>query len=371
MKVPFVSFAPMNAEYREEAISEFSAFFDSNYYVLGTGVATFEDAYARFNATRFCVGVGNGLDAIHLSLRALGISEGDEVIIPSHTYIATALAVTYTGATPVFVEPKPDTYNIDPEQIEAAITPSTKAIIPVHLYGQACEMEKIMEIADRFSIPVIEDNAQAQGATYNGRMTGSFGKVNATSFYPGKNLGALGDAGAITTNDADLFSQLKMLRNYGSKEKYNHEIIGYNSRIDEVQARMLSIKLKYLPQWSQARQYIANQYNELLKGIKEIKLPAIADGATSVYHLYVIEVDDRDGLQAHLSEMGITTLIHYPIPIHLQKAYAGLNMGVGSFPVAERLAKRILSLPLYPGISESQIGYVASVISNFYSGTKS
>ncbi|MCS6989731.1 MAG: DegT/DnrJ/EryC1/StrS family aminotransferase, partial [Chloroherpetonaceae bacterium] len=252
-KIPFLSFEAMNAQIRDEIHQAFERVFFSNWYILGREVANFEAEYAKWNQVRFCVGVASGLDALHLSLRALGIGKGDEVIVPSNTYIATVLAVSFVGATPVFVEPRLDTYNIDPERIEEAITPRTKAIMPVHLYGQACEMDRIMDIAKKYGLYVVEDNAQAHGATYNGKLTGSFGIVNGTSFYPGKNLGALGDAGAITTDDEALYRKCQTLRNYGSQKKYYNEIIGYNSRLDELQAAFLSVKLKYLEKWTEER----------------------------------------------------------------------------------------------------------------------
>ena len=365
-QIPFVSFAGMSRDFRDEALAEFEAFFDSMYYVLGPGVTAFEAAYAEFNQTEHCIGVSNGLEAIHMALRALGVGEGDEVIVPSHTYIATALAVTYTGATVVFVEPNEDTFNVEAAAIAAAITERTKAIIPVHLYGQACVMDPIMELAERHGIPVIEDNAQSQGATYRDRLTGTFGALNATSFYPGKNLGALGDAGAVTTNDAELAKVVTTLRNYGSERKYYNDRIGYNARIDEVQARMLTIKLRYLDKWNADRRRIAARYDAGLAGVSGVTTPHIAPGATSVYHLYVIKTDRRDELAAHLKAHGVATLIHYPVPIHRQEAYAHLGYGPGSFPVAERLADTILSLPLYPGLPDEDVDFVISCIKDFY-----
>lgn len=360
--IPFLSFAPMHNAVREEMKAAFEGVYDSHYYVLGEAVKRFEKEYAAFNHTEHCIGVSNGLDALHIALRTVGVGAGHEVIVPSNTYIATALATSYVGATPVFVEPDAATYNIDPAKIEAAITSRTRAIMPVHLYGQACNMERITAIAQKHGLYVIEDNAQSQGATFNGRLTGSWGHINGTSFYPGKNLGALGDAGAVTTADEELAAKAAVLRNYGSDKKYHNEVIGYNMRLDEMQAAFLSVKLRHLQQWTAQRQQIATQYNEALRDAEGITTPAVADGATHVYHLYVIRTTEREALQQHLSKNGVGTLIHYPIPPHLQGAYTHLGFSRGSFPVAEELAATSLSLPLWPGMTKEEVGYVAGVI---------
>lgn len=366
MKVPFLSFDATNDLVRSEMKQAFDEVFESKWYVLGEQVKQFEQAYARFNEVGHCVGVSNGLDALHLSLKALGIGRGDEVIVPSNTYIATVLAVSYVGATPVFVEPNPDTFNIDPRRIEQAITARTKVIMPVHLYGQCCEMDTIMEIARRYLLYVVEDNAQSQGATFNGRRAGSFGHLNGTSFYPGKNLGALGDAGAVTTNDSALAQKVTTLRNYGSNKKYFNEVIGFNMRLDELQAAFLQVKLQYLEQWTAERQQIAEWYTEALKGIDEVQLPLVAAGASHVYHLFVIRARERDNLQQFLEQNGIGTLIHYPIPPHLQEAYKELKYKPGDFPVAETIAGSCLSLPLWPGMKKEEVDRVSSCIKKFY-----
>ncbi|WP_460678614.1 DegT/DnrJ/EryC1/StrS family aminotransferase [Mucilaginibacter koreensis] len=363
--LPFVSFEHSNQQIKAEILAAFESFFDQRRYILGPTVERFEQEYAAFNRVNACVGISNGLDALHIALRAVGVTTGDEVIVPSNTYIATALAVSYTGATPVFVEPDMQTYNITAAGIEAAITPKTKAIMPVHLYGQCCEMEAIMALAEKHNLYVIEDNAQAQGASYNGKLTGSWGHINGTSFYPGKNLGALGDAGAVTTNNAELAKQAATLRNYGSQQKYHNEVIGYNMRLDECQAAFLSVKLKYLPLWTAQRQQIAAWYNEALQGIAGLTLPVIAPGATHVYHLYVVRLQERDALQKHLANANINCLIHYPIPPHLQGAYADLGFSKGSFPVAEEIADTCLSLPLWPGMQQSDVKLVADEIRAF------
>lgn len=355
MNIPFLNFEPMHNEVHDELQAAFNTVLKSNWFVLGNHVNQFETEYADFNQVKHVIGVSNGLDALHLSLLALGITKGDEVIVPSNTYIATVLAVSYVGATPVFVEPNIETFNIDVEKIEAAVTKKTKAIMPVHLYGQACQMDKIQELAVKYNLFIVEDNAQSQGASYNGKMTGTFGHVNGTSFYPGKNLGALGDAGAVTTNDEELAIKIRVLRNYGSNKKYFNETIGYNMRLDELQAAFLSVKLKQLAKWTAQRQEIAFHYNEFLKDIPGLILPKTAENATHSYHLYVIRTKNRDELQKHLTDNGIGTMIHYPIPPHLQEAYSHLGFKRGDFPIAEELADTMLSLPMWPGMSQKII----------------
>jgi dTDP-4-amino-4,6-dideoxygalactose transaminase len=365
MNIPFLNFSATHEPIRQQLHAAFDRVFDSQWFVLGKEVAQFEQEYAHFNETGHCVAVSNGLDALHLALKAIGIGPGDEVIVPSNTFIATLLAVSYVGATPVLVEPCIDTYNIDPAKIEAAITSKTKAIMPVHLYGQACEMDAIMEIANRHGLQVVEDNAQAQGARFRGRITGSFGVLSGTSFYPGKNLGALGDAGAVTTNDMALADQVKTLSNYGTKVKYVNESIGYNMRMDEMQAAFLREKLKHLNDWIRQRQQIAEWYNQALTGVESCILPAVHAEATHTYHLYVIRVKERDALQQHLTEQGIGTLIHYPIPPHLQQAYAHLGFKKGDYSIAETLADTCLSLPIWPGMTEAHVAYVSDHIRRF------
>ncbi|MXV52830.1 aminotransferase [Pedobacter sp. HMF7647] len=365
MNIPFLSFDHINKRIKSEITAAFEDFFDDAWYILGNRVKTFEEQYANFNQTGYCVGLSNGLDALHIALKTLNIGFGDEVIVPSNTYIATVLAVSYVGATPVFVEPDIKTYNLDPSLIEAAITPKTKAIMPVHLYGQACEMESIKTIAEKHNLFVIEDNAQSQGAAFKGKLTGSWGNINGTSFYPGKNLGAFGDAGAITTDDKELAEKAMSLRNYGSNKKYVNDIIGHNMRLDECQAGFLSIKLKYLREWTTQRQQIAAWYNEYLKDVPGITLPEIHKHATHVYHLYVIRTNKRDELQHRLADHGIGTLIHYPIPPHLQKAYQYLGFIKGDFPISEELADTCLSLPIWPGMTERQVEFICSKTCSF------
>ncbi|MFL5729498.1 MAG: DegT/DnrJ/EryC1/StrS family aminotransferase [Cytophagaceae bacterium] len=366
MKIPFLSFESTNEQIRKEVMQAVEKVFDAQWYVLGQHVKDFEHEYAVYNGARFCIGVANGLDALILSLKALDVKYGDEVILPSHTYIASVLAVSSVGATPVFIEPDIRTYNIDPLKIEAKITPRTKVIMPVHLYGQACEMDKIMEIAPKHKLFVVEDNAQSQGASFRGKLTGSFGALSGTSFYPGKNLGALGDAGAVTTDDESLALRISTLRNYGSEKKYYNEVRGINSRLDEIQAAILSVKLKHLSAWTQERQKIAGWYTQQLQELGDLILPYQAKDATHVYHLYVIRTEKRDLLQQYLGQQGIDTLIHYPVPPHLQKAYQDLRFSKGTFPLAEKIADTCLSLPLYIGMKEDEVSYVAGKIREFF-----
>lgn len=343
----------------------FEQVYDGYWYIMGKHLSQFEAEYAKFNNTDHAIGVSNGLDALHLALMALEIGEGDEVIVPSNTYIATVLAISFVKATPVFVEPDPFTYNISPANITLAVTSRTKAIMPVHLYGQACEMEAIMEIAAKHKLFVVEDNAQAHGATYKNKLTGSWGQINGTSFYPAKNLGALGDGGAITTNDDILAKKVLALRNYGSHTKYKNEVIGHNMRLDELQAAFLSVKLKHLTNWTEQSQTLAALYHNALQGLEGLVLPTTHPDAAHVYHLYVIRTQRRDALQQYLQEQGIGTLIHYPIPPHLQKAYQHLGYKKGEFPIAEEIAETCLSLPLWPGMERSDIDFITSKIRDF------
>ncbi len=364
--IPFLDLKIVNKPYEAELRQAFDDLINSGWYVLGKKLEQFEQAYANETRVKFCAGVSNGLDALHLCLRALGVGQGDEVIVPSNTFIATVLAVSYVGATPVFAEPDKRSYNIDPAEIEKKVTTKTRAIIPVHLFGHACEMDEIMRIAKHHNLYVVEDNAQAHLATYNGAVTGSFGNLNATSFYPGKNLGALGDGGAVTTNDEGLFSIVRNLRNYGSDKKYYHDHIGFNMRLDELQAALLHVKLKHLPNDTEKRQKAASIYNQMLSGVGDVLTPFVTDKATHVYHLYVIRTSKRDALQQFLKEKNIQTLIHYPIPPHLQKAYSSLGYRLGDFPIAEELALTSLSLPMWSEMPTKTIEEVADSIRDFY-----
>lgn len=366
MNIPFLNFEPSHSAIKAEMQAAFEAVYDGNWFIMGKHLTTFEQEYALFSNNKYAIGVSNGLDALVLSLRALGVGPGDEVIVPSHTFVASVLAVSHVGATPVFVEPDEQTYNLNPSLIAAAITKRTKVIMPVHLYGQACDMEAILRVAKEHNLFVLEDNAQAHGAGFKNKDTGSWGDISGVSFYPGKNLGALGDGGMITTSNAQLADQVKMLRNYGSTIKYKHEIVGYNMRLDEMQAAFLSVKLRYLPQWTLERQQIASWYNEALQGIGDIITPYVHSDSSHVYHLYVIRTQHRDALQAHLKEKGIGTLIHYPIPVHLQEAYQSLGYREGDFPIAEELSKTCLSLPVWVGMEKREIQYIIDNIETFY-----
>jgi len=360
-KVTFLDIKAPHVELRAELEEAYDRTLNSGWYILGNEVKQFEQEFAVYCEAEHCIGVGNGLDALHLILRAYGIGEGDEVIVPSNTYIATWLAASYAGATPIPVEPDGRTYNIDPMRIEAAITTRTKAIIAVHLYGQPADMDAINAIAKKHNLKVIEDAAQAHGAKYKGRRVGSLGDAAGFSFYPGKNLGAIGDGGAVTTNDQELADKVRMLGNYGSKVKYHNQVKGFNSRLDELQAAFLREKLKKLDEWNSRRKVIAAEYLRALSGCGFI-LPVVPDWADPVWHLFVVRSANRDGLQVELNEAGISTMIHYPIPPHLQPAYAELNFGAGDFPIAEAIHDQVLSLPIGPQMRLDVVDHVAKVI---------
>lgn len=364
MKVPFVSFLPLERELDKELRAAFNRVFTRSWYIEGVEDKAFEKAFAEFCNVDYCVGVGNGLDALMLSLKALKIGVGDEVIVPSNTYIATALAVTYVGAMPIFVEPDIRTFNIDPSKIEEKITDKTKAIMPVHLYGQACDMQPIMEIAKKYNLYVIEDCAQAHGATYKGQVIGSFGDAAGFSFYPGKNLGALGDAGATVTNKKELAEIIRALGNYGSDYKYHHVYQGVNSRLDELQAAFLSAKLPLMDKVNAERRRIADRYLNEIKNDKII-LPFVPDYTVPVWHLFSIRTKKRDELVEYLSEKGIATNKHYPIPMHLQDCYRDLGYKAGDFPIAEEISATQLSLPMYYGMTDEQIDWVITCINKF------
>ena len=364
MKIPFVTFKPLEAELDKDIRDAFERVYTRSWYIEGKEDEAFEKAFAEYCDSKYCVGVGNGLDALFLALKALGIKAGDEVIVPSNTYIATALAVTYVGATPVFVEPDIRTFNIDANKIENAITEKTKVIIPVHLYGQACDMDPIMEIAKKYKLYVVEDCAQAHGATYKGKVIGSFGDAAGFSFYPGKNLGALGDAGAIITNNENVASKVRILGNYGSDYKYHHVYQGNNSRLDELQAAFLAAKLPHLDKVNVERRRIANMY---IKGIKNRKiiLPYIPSYTTPVWHIFSIRCKRRTELEKFLNDAGIGTNKHYPIPMHLQKCYKNLGFKAGDFPIAEEISNTQLSIPMYYGMTDEEIHYVIDRINAF------
>lgn len=357
--IPLVDLGIQAREIQDEVQVAWNDILARTAFIGGPAVGQFESEYAAYSNVDHVVGVANGTDALEIALRAINIGPGDEVIVPANSFIASALAVARAGATPVFVDCDPDHYLIDIDRIETAITSRTKAIMPVHLYGQLAPMEQICSIADKHGLAVVEDAAQSQGALRNGKGSGSFGTVAGTSFYPGKNLGAFGDAGAVITQSDDIAKKVRALRNYGSEIKYHHPETGFNSRLDTLQAAVLSAKLKRLDAWNEQRRRAAALYEQLLGEVAGIKTPSTLAGNVHVWHLYVIEVDNRDGVLAELNSKGIGAGIHYPTPIHLHGAFAHLGQSEGSFPVAEASASRILSLPIFPGITDSQVDEVA------------
>ena len=364
MEIPFVTLEPMHSEIRDEIMKVFARVYDSNRFISGEECGSFEKEFAEYCGAKHCVGCGNGMDALYLILRGYGIGQGDEVIVPSHTFIATALAVSYVGADPAFVEVDAGTYNINPMLIEKAITSKTKAIIAVHLYGQPADMDAINQIAKKHGLKVIEDSAQAHGAAYYGKMTGTLGDAAGFSFYPGKNLGALGDGGAVVSDDAQLIDRIRAIANYGSIIKYTHIYKGINSRLDELQAALLRVKLKHLDRWNDCRRKIAEKY---LNGIynEQIIMPQTKDNYDHVWHLFAVRTENRDDFQKYLALHGIGTLIHYPIPMHLQEAYAAIQVKKGSLPVAEMISSQVVSLPMYYGMKDDEIDYVINTVNRY------
>lgn len=361
-KIPFASFDVLHNELKQELDSAYQRVMKSNWFIRGTECSQFEEEYAAYCESKYCVGVANGLDAIYMILRAYDIGEGDEVIVPSNTFIATALAVSYTGATPVLVEPQIENYNIDPAKIEAAITERTRAIIAVHLQGRSADMDAIGLIAKKHHLYLFEDAAQAHGAKYKGKKVGSLSDAAAFSFYPGKNLGALGDGGCVVTNDSDVANRIRALGNYGSDYKYHHIYKGTNSRLDELQAAFLRVKLRYLDRCNEYRREKALLYEKNIETGKVILPLPNSEDFEHIYHVYAIRTGNRDKVELALKEKGIETVKHYPIPIHLQKAYADMGGKEGDYPVAEEISKTILSLPMYYGITDEQIYHVCEEI---------
>jgi dTDP-4-amino-4,6-dideoxygalactose transaminase len=365
-QVPLVDLRVQHAQIAEEVERGFARVFDETAFILGKDVADFEDRFAQFVGVDHCIGVGNGTDALELALRAVGVGPGDEVILPTNSFIATALAAARIGAVPVLADCDPDFFLLDPEQVQARIGPRTRAIVPVHLYGQMAPMAALEKLASDAGIPLVEDAAQAQGATQDGRGAGSVGAAAGTSFYPGKNLGAYGDAGAVLTDDEALAAHVRKLRSYGSEQKYEHPEIGFNSRLDTLQAVVLRAKLPLLPLWNELRCEAAARYDTLLDSLEPVITPRALPENAHVWHLYVVRVPERDRVLQALQRAGIGSGIHYPIPIHLAGAFGDLGYGPGSFPVAEKLAGEILSLPLYPGIGEDQQTRVAEELARCF-----
>jgi dTDP-4-amino-4,6-dideoxygalactose transaminase len=369
MPVPFVDLQAQYRAIKAEVDEAIRRVLDSSAFILGREVEAFERAFADYVGARECVGVSNGTAAIQLALTACGVGAGDEVIVPANTFFATAEAVSTAGATPVFVDCAPLTYNIDAAKIEAAVTPRTRAVIPVHLYGQPADLDAVFETAARHNLMVIEDAAQAHGARYKGKRVGARGRASCFSFYPGKNLGAYGEGGAVVTDDAEVARRVRMLRDHGSEQKYRHEIIGYNFRLEGIQGAVLNVKLRHLDGWNELRRAHAACYRELLAPLEAagaLTLPHEAADVEHVYHLFVIQSDARDALQRHLSGAGVQTGIHYPVPVHLQPAYASLKYKEGDFPHAESQSRRVLSLPMFAELTGQQIKYVADAVADFY-----
>lgn len=362
MSVPFLNLKAQHQALKAEILAAVGEVLDSTAFAGGPYVAKFEEEFAAYCTTKHAVGVGNGTDALWFALLALGVGPGDEVITVANTFIATAEAITYCGAKPVFVDIEETTYNMDPALLEKAITPRTKAIIPVHLYGQMADMDPIMEIARRHKLAVVEDASQAHGAEYKGKRAGTIGDVGCFSFYPGKNLGACGEGGACVTNDADLKAKIAMFREHGQAKKYYHSVVGWNGRLDGIQGAILSIKLKHLEKWTEARRAHARAYTQAFANVHGVLTPKEAAYARHVYHLYVLRVRNRDRVLKSLADKGINCAIHYPLPLHLQDAYKGLGLGPGSFPVSERCAEEIISAPMFPELTE---GDVKAVVAGF------
>ena len=371
MPVPFLDLKAQNDALHSEILSSIEEVISRSAFAGGPFVAKFEDEFAAFCQTRHAIGVGNGTDALWFALLALGVGAGDEVITVAHTFMATAEAISFCGAKPVFVDIDEDTYTLDPAHLERAITSRTKAIIPVHLYGQMADMDPIMEIAKRHNLPVIEDACQAHGAEYKGRFAGSIGHAGCFSFYPGKNLGAFGEAGAVVTNDPALATQIRVLRDHGQETKYHHSVVGWNGRMDGIQAAVLSVKLKWLAQGNESRRAIAGLYGKLLAAGEDLVIPSVAGYAKHVFHLYVVRVKKRDKVLQSLAKRGISCGIHYPKPVHLQQAYAHLGLGPGSLPVTESCADEVISLPMFPELSQEQIETVAREFNSLVSGATS
>jgi dTDP-4-amino-4,6-dideoxygalactose transaminase len=365
MNVPFVDLKAQYQAVGAETDAAMRRVISEADFILGKDVERFEQEFADYCEAKYAVGLDSGISALELALRAHGIGDGDEVITVSHTFIATVSSISFTGARPVFVEVKPDTYTMDAARIEAAVTPRTRAILPVHLYGQPADMDDILAVARKHHLPVIEDAAQAHGARYKGKRVGALGDAGCFSFYPAKNLGAYGDGGMLVTDNAELAEQVRMLRNYGQREKYHHVFLAYNRRLDTVQAAALRIKLRHLDDWNAGRQRAARLYEELLQGIPGIMTPCTAGDRTHVYHLYVIQHPQRDALMAFLREQGVATGLHYPIPVHQQPCYESLGVQTGSLPVTESLAPRIVSLPMFPEITPEQVQFVCEQVRRF------
>ncbi len=368
MKIPFLDLKAQHATVRDEILALWAEILESAWFAGGPHVQALEEAFSQACGVEHAVAVGNGTDALRLIFVALGLKPGDEVITVPNTFIATTEAISQAGGTPVFVDVHAETYNMDAGRIEAAITTRTRGIVPVHLYGQPADMDPILAVAEKHGLWVVEDAAQAHLAEYKGRKAGSMGTAAGFSFYPGKNMGACGEAGAVTTNDAELAQRVRMLRDHGQAKKYYHDIEGFNSRCDALQAAALCVKLKHLPAWTDSRRTRAAQYTELLRDINGVTVPEVLDSTNPVWHLYVIQVDDRESVMDALKEKDVAAALHYPVPLHLQKAYAHLALPKGSIPVTEAYAERLLSLPIFPELTEEQVAYVCQCLAECLAG---
>lgn len=366
MNIPFLDLKAQYHSIKTEVDAAIHNVLDNTAYILGKPVAEFEQSFASAHDVKHCLGLSSGTDGNHLALWALDVTFGDEVIMPANTFIATAWGATLCGATPVFVDCEPDSYNIDPDKIEAAITPKTKAIVAVHLYGQPADMDRLEAIAKKHNLYLLEDCAQSHLAEYKGKKVGGIGKAASWSFYPGKNLGAYGEAGAATTNDEELGIRFKMYREHGSLKKYHHETMGHNYRMEGIQGAVLGVKMKYIAEWTENRRQVARWYNELLSGVEEIVLPKEMPYAKHVYHLFVIQTPKRDELSKFLNDNGVATGLHYPIPLHLQKTFSKLGYKEGDFPVSEKLGNQCLSLPMFPEMTKEQAEYTAAKVKEFF-----
>lgn len=369
--IPFLDVSASYRELQSELDAAYRRVMDNGWFILGKEVAAFEEEFAAFCGVGHCVTVANGLDALRLTLEGLGIGRGDEVIVPGNTFIATWLAVTHSGATPVPVEPDPDTHNLDPDRLEAAVTPWTRAVIPVHLYGQPADMDPVLDVANQHGLAVIEDAAQAHGARYHGRRAGSLGRAGCFSFYPAKNLGCFGDGGAVTTNDAVLAERLRHLRNYGGQQKYQHDVRGTNSRLDDLQAAFLRVKLPRLDEWNQRRRLLAQRYRDLLADVPGLRLTRVPAGVEPVWHLFVVRHSQRDRLRQHLACHDIETSIHYPVPPHLSGAYASGGWSGKAIPTSEGLAREVLSLPIGPQLREADVVQVCAAVRSYQPALRS
>ena len=369
MKIKYLDLQAQYRAIKPEIDAAISKVIESSAFILGPAVAEFEEAFATYCETDHCIGVNSGTSAVLLALKAVGVGPGDEVVTTANTFVATISPILYLGAKPVLVDADPESRNMDPELLKFAISPKTRAIMPVHLYGRTADMEPILQVAREYGIPVVEDSAQAHGARYKGKRAGSLGRIAAFSFYPGKNLGAYGEGGAVTTSDPKYDKTVRMLRDHGSEKKYYYDMLGYNARLEGIQGAVLTVKLKHLDKWNAERRRVALSYNEHLKGVPVVT-PGLHKDHDQVFHVYVIQSERRDELQKYLAEKGVPSIMHYPVPVHVQKAFDHIGYKEGDFPVTEKLCREVLSLPIYPEMTEEQVAFVAGTIKKFFDGAQ-